>query len=104
MIQVAMLQGELVVVQNQLINTKNLYESLLQRTYQYQQQPNINVVMQPTQSNNLTPSTNSLMNRSFFNPGFDNLAMQTTPSTNNMEPRQFCGLPHFNNDITHLFP
>ncbi|ESW33994.1 hypothetical protein PHAVU_001G115200 [Phaseolus vulgaris] len=102
--QVAMLQGELVVVQNQLINTKNLYESLLQRTYQYQQQPNINVVMQPTQSNNLTPSTNSLMNRSFFNPGFDNLAMQTTPSTNNMEPRQFCGLPHFNNDITHLFP
>lgn len=68
------------MVQNQLINTQNLYESLLQRTY-HQQQPNINVVVQP--------SANNVMNMSYFNPAFDHLSMQTTPSTVNMDPPQY---------------
>ncbi|CAJ1919931.1 unnamed protein product [Sphenostylis stenocarpa] len=104
--QVASLQGELAMVHNQLINTKILYENLLQRTQQYQQQPNINVAMQPAQSNNLpAASTNNLMNMSFFNPGFDHLAMQIPPSTHNMEPLQFSGPPQdFNNDQPYLFP
>ncbi|KOM38585.1 hypothetical protein LR48_Vigan03g196700 [Vigna angularis] len=93
--QVASLQGELAMVQNQLINTQNLYESLLGRTYQ-QQQANINVVVQP--------SANNVMNMSYFNPGFDHLSMQTAPSTDNMQPLPFSGLPHFNNDIPHFFP
>nr|KYP40943.1 LOB domain-containing protein 20 [Cajanus cajan] len=112
--QVEALQGELAMVKNQLKNTSILYEGLQRNTYQQQQlQPNINVAMQPQYSNNSSVSTN-FMNMSSFNSSFDQLAMQTTPLTNNLKPLQFPELPEneqasmipqvFNSDMANLFP
>ncbi|KAK7315519.1 hypothetical protein VNO77_34069 [Canavalia gladiata] len=88
--QVASLQSELAMLQNQLMNSRFAYTNPLQSTHL--QQPNINV-MQPTYSNNSCASTTNLMNLSSFNnnPGFD-LAMETAPSSHNLEPLQFSQL------------
>ncbi|RDX66912.1 LOB domain-containing protein 20, partial [Mucuna pruriens] len=105
--KVASLQGELLMIQNQLINTRISYATLLQSTQQ--QQSNINVAVQAAHSNNFPVSTNLM---SFFNPGFDHLAMQTASSSH--KPLQFSALPQneeqsqilqvFNNDMVHLSP
>lgn len=88
--QVASLQGELAMVQTQLMNSRYAYASvLLQGT---QQQPNINIALQqPAYSNNSSASTTNLMNMSCFNnpAGNFDLAMETTaPSSHSFEPLQ----------------
>ncbi|KAK7336293.1 hypothetical protein VNO77_16829 [Canavalia gladiata] len=90
--QVASLQGELAMVQNQVINNRVAYASVLQDTQQLQQQqqPNFNVALQPAYSNNSSASTN-LMNMSCFNPGFD-LAMGTVPSSHSFDPLELSRL------------
>lgn len=74
------MQGELAIVQSQLMNSRFAYAST------QQQQPSINVAMQPAYSNNSSASTN-LMNISRFDPSFD-LAMETVPSSHSFEPLQ----------------
>ncbi|RDX94988.1 LOB domain-containing protein 20, partial [Mucuna pruriens] len=108
--QVASLQAELLMRQNQLINARISYATLLQ-SIQQQPQPNINVVKQSTYSNNSPNSTNLM---SFINPDFDHLTMQTASSSHNLEPLQFSRLPQneeesripqvFNNGMAHLIP
>ncbi|XP_061343324.1 LOB domain-containing protein 20-like [Gastrolobium bilobum] len=91
--QVACLQGELAMVQNQLMNSRFAFASALQSTHQQQQQqqqPNINLAMQPAYSNNSSASAN-LMNMNCFNPGYD-LAMETAPSSYSFEPLQLSRL------------
>ncbi|RDX68162.1 LOB domain-containing protein 20, partial [Mucuna pruriens] len=106
--QVASLQRELLMRQNQLINSRTSYATLHQST---QQQANNNVAMQPAYSNN-SPIPTNLM--SFINPGFDHLAMQTASSSHSLEPLQVSGLPQneeeskipqvLNNGMAHLIP
>ncbi|XP_027351131.1 LOB domain-containing protein 20-like [Abrus precatorius] len=92
--QVASLQGELAMVQNQLINAKLAYASALQNMQQQQQhyQPYMNVPVQPSFSNNSSASTNP-MNINYFNPGF-NHAMEAAPSSHSFEPLQMSPLSH----------
>lgn len=71
-------------LQSQLMNSRFANASILQSTQQ--QQPSINVALQPSYSNNSSASTN-LMIISSFDPSFD-LAMETAPSSNSFEPLQ----------------
>ncbi|XP_027357201.1 LOB domain-containing protein 20 [Abrus precatorius] len=92
--QVASLQAEVAMLQNQLMNNRFAYANALQSTQL--QQPNINATtMQPAYSNNSSASTN-LMNMSNFNnnPGF-NLAMDTAPSSHSLEPLQLSRLSQY---------
>ncbi|KAK7267009.1 hypothetical protein RIF29_19672 [Crotalaria pallida] len=85
--QVASLQAEIVMTQTQLTNRRFPYATALQNTQQLPlQQPNMNIAMQPTYSNNSSTSTN-FVNMSNFNPGFD-LAMGTGPSSHSLDPLQ----------------
>ncbi|XP_027922678.1 LOB domain-containing protein 20 [Vigna unguiculata] len=87
--QVASLQAELAMLQTQVMNSKFAYASALQTT-QLQQPNNMNATtLQPAYSNNSCASTN-LMNLSSFNnnPAAFDLAMDTTPSSNTLEPLQ----------------
>jgi len=71
------------------MNSKFAYASALQTT-QLQQPNNMNATtLQPAYSNNSCASTN-LMNLSSFNnnPAAFDLAMDTTPSSNTLEPLQ----------------
>ena len=90
------MQGELSMVQNQLINSRFAFANVLQSTQQHHQQqhqqPNyINVALQPAYSNNSSASTNLMNMSSFNNPGFD-LAMEAAPSPHSFEPLQFSRL------------
>ncbi|KAI4350317.1 hypothetical protein L6164_004784 [Bauhinia variegata] len=84
--QVAALQAELTMVQTQLINSRIAFASAFQSTQQQlqHQQPNISY------SNNSSASTN-LINMRSFNPSFD-LAMETAPSSQCLEPVQLSRL------------
>ncbi|KAK7286579.1 hypothetical protein RJT34_21667 [Clitoria ternatea] len=85
--QVASLQGELAMVQDQVINSRFAYASVLQNTQQQQQQLNMmNVTMQqPAYSNNnSSTSCTNLMNMRCFNP-FD-LTTETAPSSHSFDP------------------
>ncbi|KAJ1409114.1 Lateral organ boundary [Sesbania bispinosa] len=84
--QVASLQGELDMVQTQLVNSRFAYANI----FQQQQQPNINVALQPSYSNNSISASTNFMNMScYLNPiGFDHHAMDTTPSSHSFEPLQ----------------
>ncbi|KAL2336734.1 hypothetical protein Fmac_011180 [Flemingia macrophylla] len=89
--EVALLQGELARMKNEL----EVYQGLLQNAYQQlQPQPeinvavqppysNINVVVQPPYFNNACASNNFM---GFFNSSFDQCAMPTTPLANNLNP------------------
>ncbi|BAU01686.1 hypothetical protein LR48_Vigan10g196500 [Vigna angularis] len=90
--QVASLQAELAMLQTQVMNSKLAYASALHTTQL--QQPNMNAgALQPAYSNNSCASTN-LMNLSSFNnnPAAFDLAMDTAPSSNTLEPLQLTRL------------
>ncbi|XP_052186426.1 LOB domain-containing protein 20-like [Diospyros lotus] len=81
--QVASLQAELAMVQNQLMNSRLAVANAMQSSQQQQQQM---TVLQPAFSNNSSAS-NTLVNMSNFNSSFD-LTAETAPSGHNFEPHQ----------------
>ncbi|XP_059669570.1 LOB domain-containing protein 20 [Cornus florida] len=83
--QVASLQAELAMVQNQLINSRFAVANALQSTQQQQQQQHI-TLLQPAYSNNSSAS-NNLVHMSSFNSNFD-IAVETVPSGRIFEPLQ----------------
>ncbi|CAJ1947850.1 unnamed protein product [Sphenostylis stenocarpa] len=86
--QVASSEAELAMLQTQLMNSRFAYASALQTTQL--QQP---AALQPAYSNNSCASTNLMNMRSYNNnpAGFD-LAMDTAPSSNTLEPLQLTRL------------
>ncbi|WCJ43576.1 LOB domain-containing protein 20 [Euphorbia peplus] len=83
--QVASLQGELAMVQSQLINSRFAMANMLQNSHQQQQQQQHLSMLQPSYSNNSSASTN-LMNMSSFASTFD-LVADTAPSSS-IDPLQ----------------
>ncbi|XP_054800415.1 LOB domain-containing protein 20 [Prosopis cineraria] len=106
--QVASLQAELGMVQSQLMNSRYALASAVQSSQQ--QQPNMNIGLQPAYSNNSSASTNLMMNMSSsFSPsGFD-LAMEAPPSSHSLDPLHFSRLSKDEEDdeqesrIPHVF-
>ncbi|XP_059428804.1 LOB domain-containing protein 20 [Corylus avellana] len=85
--QVASLQGELGMVQTQLINSRFAYTNIIQNSQQQQQQQHQNIaVLQPAFSNNSSAS-NNLISMSAFTQDFD-LAGDAAPSSHSIEPLQ----------------
>ncbi|XP_028761290.1 LOB domain-containing protein 20 [Neltuma alba] len=109
--QVASLQAELGVVQNQLMNSRYALASAVQSSQQ-QQQPSMNIGLQPAYSNNNSCASTNLMNMSsnFSPPCFD-LAMDQAPppSSHSLDPLQFSRLSQEEEDdeqesrIPHVF-
>ncbi|KAL5547223.1 hypothetical protein UlMin_006910 [Ulmus minor] len=109
--QVASLQSELVMVQNQLINSRFVFANTLQTSHQPLQQQfqqhNIGV-LQPAYSNNSSAS-NNLINMSNFTSSFDLAAETTAPSPQSLEPRHLSRPSHDEEDeeesrMPHIFP
>ncbi|XP_022718834.1 LOB domain-containing protein 20-like [Durio zibethinus] len=89
--QVASLQAELALVQNQLINSRiamvNALESSQQQQQQQQQHEQRIALLQPAYSNNSSAS-NNLINISNFTSNFDLVAETTAPSSQSMDRLQ----------------
>ncbi|EOY10507.1 hypothetical protein QUC31_009961 [Theobroma cacao] len=82
--QVASLQAELAMVQNQLINSRFAMANALQSSQQQQQQQQQHIgLLQPAYSNNSSAS-NSLIHMSNFTSSFD-LVAETAPSSQSLD-------------------
>lgn len=111
-LQVASLQSELAMVQNQLMNSRFAFANALQSSQQQQhQQQQHNVgVLQPAYSNNSSAS-NNLINMSSFTSNFElaPATADTTPSSQSLEPLQLSRPSHDEEDdeeesrIPHVF-
>ncbi|PON34406.1 Lateral organ boundaries domain containing protein [Parasponia andersonii] len=113
--QVASLQSELAMVQNQLMSSRFAFANALQSSQQQQhpqqlQQHTVGV-LQPAYSNNSSAS-NNLINMTSFTSNFDLAAAtaDTTPSSHSLEPLQLSRPSHDEEDdeeesrIPHVYP
>lgn len=83
----ASLQGELAMVQAQLVNSRLAVANALQSSQQQQQQTQISLMMQPAYSNNSSAS-NNLVNMNGFVGNFEFNA-EGDPSSQSLEPFGF---------------